>query len=472
VRAKGSGVVSAATPPLGRRIGWTIATSVVVANMIGSGIFTVSGFLARDLGDPWWILAAWLVGGVIALSGALAYAGLGVTFPFAGGDYVFLREAYGPLLGFLTGWMSFFIGFSAPIAAGAIGAVEYLSGFFPSLATQSAPALLSLFGIKIAFSPGHALAIVIILFLSLAHYVGLRVGGSVQVGLTSIKIGALVAMIALGLWIGDGDWSHFSRPDLSGPAPGLFAVSLIFVMFSYSGWNAAVYIAEEIRDPERNLPRALLWGTGFVTVLYVGLNVVFIYALSVSDMGGVLRIGDAAAQALFGSGLPAVLTTLFIVSILASMSSMIFAGPRVYFAMARDGLFFGGAARVHPVFSTPGRAIWLQAAWASVLVITGTFDQLLTYAGFALVLFSAIAVGAVFRLHRRGALAYHGVGFPWTPSLFLVASAWMMGYTLWTRPVVSLLGVLLVALGVPVYFYFRGRGRYIGPGGRERSRLP
>ncbi len=452
---------AAATTPaqLARRVGWVVATSLVVANMIGSGIFTVSGFLARDLGNPWWLLAAWLVGGSIAMAGALAYASLGVTFPRAGGDYVFLREAYGPLLGFLTGWMSFFIGFTAPIAAGAIGAVEYLSGFFPGLATQSVPALFTVFGIKIAFSPGHALAIALILGLSLAHYVGLRFGGGVQVTLTGLKIGALVAMVILGLSIGKGDWSHFTPTTGAKLNVGLFAVNLIFVMFAYSGWNAAVYIAEEIRHPQRNLPRALLWGTGFVTLLYLGLNLVFVYALSMSKMSGVLRIGDVAARTLFGPRLSAAMTLLFIVSILASMSSMIFAGPRVYFAMARDGLFFGGAERIHPVFSTPGRAIWLQSIWASLLVVTGTFDQLLTYAGFALILFSAVAVAAVFLLQRRGALAYRGVGYPWTPALFIAASIWMMSYTLWHRPAESMLGVLLVVLGVPVYFYFQKRQR-------------
>jgi APA family basic amino acid/polyamine antiporter len=444
---------------LKRRVGWVVATSLVVANMIGSGIFTVSGFLARDLGDPWWMLAAWLLGGLIAMAGALAYAGLGVTFPRAGGDYVFLREAYGPLLGFLTGWMSFFIGFSAPIAAGAIGAVEYLSGFFPGLATQTAPALFTILGIKIAFSAGHALAIGLILSLSLAHYVGLRVGSGVQVGLTGLKISALVAMVILGLTIGKGNWTHFAPVPEVRATVGLFAVNLIFVMFAYSGWNAAVYIAEEIRDPRRNLPRALLWGTGFVTLLYLALNLVFIYALPLSEMSGVLRIGDAAAKALFGSGLSAALTLLFIVSILASMSSMIFAGPRVYFAMARDGLFFAGAERIHPVFSTPGRAIWLQSVWASVLVVTGTFDQLLTYAGFALIFFSAVSVAAVFLLQRRGILAYRGTGHPWLPALFIIASIWMMGYTLWNRPVESLLGILLMAVGIPVYFYLQKRNK-------------
>lgn len=447
------------TRALTRRVGWVVATSLVIANMIGSGIFTVSGYLARDLGDPWWILFAWLLGGAIAFAGALAYAGLGVAYPRAGGDYVFLREAYGPLLGFLTGWMSFFIGFSAPIAAGAIGAVEYLSSFFPPLATQTVPPLMTFFGIKITVSLGHGLAILLILLLSLAHYVGLRVGSSVQVGLTALKVAALAAMVILGLTIGSGDWGHFAMDTASRPRLGLFAVNLIFVMFAYSGWNAAVYIAEEIREPGRNLPRALLWGTSFVTLLYLGLNIVFIYALSLSEMSGVLRVGDVAARALFGTGLSSGLTLLFIVSITASMSSMIFAGPRVYFAMARDGLFFGGAERIHPVFSTPGRAIWLQALWSAVLAITGTFDQLLTYAGFALILFSAITVAAVFRIRFRQGHAFPCPGYPWAPALFILASLWMMSYTLWNRPAESLLGLGLVGLGVPMYLYFRYRER-------------
>ena len=441
-------------------MGLALATSLVVSNVIGVGIFTTSGLLARDLGDPRLLLGIWVLGGVLALAGALCYAELGAQFPRAGGEYAFLREAYGPLPAFLSGWGSLFAGFSAPIAAAAVGFTEYLSSYFPALAINASdPAATRM------IAPGHFVAASVIVSLSALHYRKVQLGGPVHVGLTSFKVGILALFILAGFLLGSGDPGRFaavvtpsSWADLA-PAVG---AGLIFVMFSYSGWNAASYIGAEVRDPRRNLPRSLVLGTLIVIFLYVAVNALYIYAIPLREMSNVIRIAELASLNLFGLNVAPFLNLIFMGTILGSISAMVIAGPRVYYAIAQDGLFPKAIARVHPRFGTPGNAIVLQAAWSILLLFSGRFEQLLRFSGVVMIFFSALTVGAVFviRWRRRGEpRPYSSLGYPFTPVIFIAMSAWILIASFRDQPRESLYGFLVVATGVPFFYFWNRRKR-------------
>jgi len=430
-----------------------VAIAVVVSNVIGTGIFTTSGFLAQDLKSPGLLLFIWVLGGALALAGALCYGELGARFPRSGGEYVFLREVYGPLPAFLTGWGSFLVGFSAPIAANAIAFTAHLSYFFPALSDAG-----------LGFKPSHVVAVFTIFFFSLVHRRTAEVGARFHVGVTVVKVTLIVLLIVGAPLVGRGSFTHFEEtvPILWSDAMPALAVGLIFVMFSYSGWNAAAYIGEELKDPSRTLPRALLYGTFIVVAIYVGLNVVYLYALPITDMMGVVRVGERAAHKLFVAQAAPFLSILFMATMLGSVSAMVIAGPRIYFAMARDGLFFQSIARVHPKFKTPSTAILLQATWSSILAVSGRFDQLLTFSGVVLLVFTGFTVSGLFVLRRNPSdrhTGYRTWGYPFTPALFLVLITWSLVYTLIHRPWESAAGLGLCALGVPVYYAFQWKAR-------------
>ena len=453
--------VPARQTTLERTAGPFLATCLIVANVIGSGIYTTPGFLARDLGSPVAVLAIWIVGAVLAFAGALSYSELGTMFPEAGGEYVYLREAFGPLWGFMTGWASFFVGFSAPIAAASIGFCAYSSHFFPWLAPDNIVWAGNLGFLAIHLSAGQIAALLVIWALSVAHITGMHRGGQLQMFLTVGKVASIAALIIIGFWIGRGDWKNF-HSGIHGILPaGIFrngAVSLIFVLFSFSGWNAAAYIAGEMRHPRRTLPLSLFAGTAIVSVLYAGLNMLFIYGLGIEGMSGVLQVGEKASLALFGGVATHVVAAMMALSILASASAMTIAGPRVYFAMAADGLFFKRMGNLHPLYRTPAASIVFQALWASILILSGAFEALIIYSGFVLVFFSAMAVAALMVLRvRRPELArpVQVPLYPWTPLLFVAFSLWILIYTLWGRPIESSLGILTVLLGLPLYFYWK-----------------
>ena len=324
---------------LDRRLGPFTATCVVVANVIGAGIFTTSGFIARDLADPVALLAVWVVGGMLALAGALSYSELGAAMPEAGGEYVYLRETYGPLVGFLSGWVSFFIGFSGAIAAVSLAFAHYLAHFFPAVEPP-----------RVA---GIVLAIGLVWGLAAVHALGVGPGGLFQRMITAATVSAILVLVVAGFWLGTGDTAHFRSAQ---PAMWRnFPVSLVFVMFAYSGWNAAAYLAGEIREPARNLPLALLGGTVMVTALYLALNTFYLYALPIPEMAGVQSIAEKASVAAFGQVASHLVTGMLLLALAGSVSAMVLAGPRVYFAMARDGVFPQAIASVHPRFHTPAR---------------------------------------------------------------------------------------------------------------------
>jgi len=403
------------------------------------------------------MLSVWIAGGFIALAGAMAYAELAVLRPHAGGEYVYLREAFGPLAAFVTGWTSFVAGFSGAIAASAVGFASYLGRFVPAAANTHALLELPIGPLTVTLSPQSLIAISAIALLSLVHIRGLGPGRLLQNVLAGAKVTGLVALVALGFSIGDGTFRHLQGAPH--PVAGGFLLALVPVMFSYSGWNAATYVAEEIRDPGRFLPRALAAGTGAVVALYLALNLLYVYSLPVSELAGLKgSVMDVIAERLFGPFAGDLLAALTSISIAASISAMIIAGPRVYFAMARDGLFFRRAALVHPRYRTPATAIIAQSVWSALLVLTGSFNQLIAYTGFAVVLFSGIAGVALFVLRHRQPDEPREVrawGYPLMPALFVMASALIVANAVWRSPGTSAAGLAIILAGLPLYVVFR-----------------
>jgi basic amino acid/polyamine antiporter, APA family len=447
---------------LERRLGTADAAAIVVSNVIGGGIFFVPVIVAQLVPNALAMLGVWLVGGLLAFAGAMAYAELAALRPRAGGEYVYLRDAFGPLAAFLTGWTSFVAGFSGAIAAISVALADYVGRFLPGAADTTPLFTVPLPYVPLTVSPQALVALAVIAGLSLIHIAGLGPGRIVQNLLAALKVSALVIFIALGFSLGRGDLAH-AAPAGSVAAAG-FLMALIPVMFSYSGWNAAAYVAEEVRDPGRNVPRALGLGTVAVVLIYLALNLLYLYAMPLQELAGLPagRLMDTTAERLFGFVAGNLLAIFTIVSMAASISAMVFAGPRVYFAMARDGMFLPAAATVHPRFRTPAVSIAAQGIWSGVLVLSGTLAQLVTYTGFAVVLFAGIAVLALFVLRRRHPSdhrPFRAWGYPLAPGLFVVASLVMVVNELWRNPGPTAAGLAIIGAGVPIYLLFRRASR-------------
>jgi basic amino acid/polyamine antiporter, APA family len=445
---------------LERRLGPLDAAAIVVSNVIGGGIFFVPILVARFTGDARTVLAMWVVGGAFAFMGAMAYAELGALRPRSGGEYVFLREAFGPCAAFLTGWTSFVAGFSGAIAASSVALADYLGRFVPFAGDTQPLVLLPLPLVPITVSRRAIVALGVIALVTAVHVRGLGPGRIVQNALAAAKAAALVAFIALGFALGRGQASPAAASD--GVAFGGMLMALIPIMFTYSGWNAAVYVAEEVREPGRNVPLALGLGTLAVIAIYLGLNALYLHALGVAGLAAVSggRLIDTVAERLFGFATANLVAAFTIVSIAASVSAMVIAGPRVYFAMARDGLFPRAAARIDARTRVPVVAIVAQSVWSGVLILAGTLAQLVSYTGFALVLFSGIAVAALFVLRRREPDAprpFRAWGYPIAPAIFVAACAVMVANELWRNPGTSAAGVAIIAAGLPAYAWMRGR---------------
>jgi APA family basic amino acid/polyamine antiporter len=445
-------------PSLERRLGPFDAAAIVVSNVIGGGIFFVPIVVAGLVPYGPGMLAVWMAGGALAFAGAMAYAELAALIPRAGGEYVYLHEAFGPLAAFLSGWTSFVAGFSGAIAASAVALADYVGRFIPAAADATPLVTVPIPGIALTLTPKAIVALTAIGALTVVHVRGLGPGRFVQNALAALKVSWLVVFVALALAVGRGDATHLA----AGTSPGAarLALALVPVMFSYSGWNAAAYVAEEIRDPGRNVPRALAAGTIAVVAIYLALNVSYLYAMLPSELAALSggRLLDVVAERLFGFVAGTVLAVFTIVSLAASISAMVLAGPRVYYAMARDGMFLRSAAQVHARYRTPAIAILAQSAWSGVLVLSGTLAQLVSYTGFAVVLFSGVAVASVFALRRRkpaGSRPFSAWGYPWAPALFVVASAGMLINELWRNGPTAFAGVAVIAAGIPVYLATR-----------------
>ncbi|MCP5043703.1 MAG: amino acid permease [bacterium] len=416
-----------------RRLGVPSATALVVANMIGAGVFTTSGFALGDLGSAEYVLAAWLVGGVIALCGALSYGALAQRYPESGGEYLFLSRMVHRLAGFLAGWVSLLAGFTAPIAAAALGLQAYI-GY--SFGLEIRPEWIGTGAIALA---------------GVIHGLRFHEGVWLQNLAVVTKLLAIFAFIAFGLSSLPERVATSTEP--SSFAVGAFAVTLVWVSFSYSGWNAAVYIGGEVRDPERSLPRALLLGTTTVMALYLGLNTVFVYAAPIEALAGRAEVGAIAAEALGGEALRQGISLLVSLALFTSIWSMVMAGPRVYAKMAEDGLF---PRRFVSGGDVPTAAIALQAGAAIIVVWITGLVELLGYIGFTLGVSAALTVVALLVLRiKEGAQRVRVPGFPLVSLVFVGATLWAASFMVIREPTQAALGLATALLGVPIYYLFR-----------------
>jgi len=437
---------------LERKIGLFSATNIVIANMIGAGIFTTSGLLMENLNSPALMVGLWVVGGLVALAGALCYAEVGSAIPKAGGEYAFLSDLYHPMLGFLSGWVSFLVGFSAPIAASAIGFSEYLFRAIPTDLHES----------YIAVGPlKKIVSISIILVFTAVHLRGVKFGTIVQNLLTLLKILLIVGLIVLGFFWGNGSMDHFQYAgDTVAPQAMSWksiALSLMWIMFAYSGWNATTYIGSEIKNPGKNIPGSLLIGTVVVLGLYLLLNILFVFAIPVEQMRGEISIGGLAVNNLFGSFIDKIFSILIAIALFSSISAFIILGPRVYYAMARDGYFFDFAGKIHPKFKVPYWSIIFQAIIAIIIILSGTLDQIFTYMGFTLGIFPLFVIAGLFKLKKKGGHQLRLPGFPVTAIVFLIVGIGILILSYLERPIESTVAIATLVLGVPFYFFFKGR---------------
>jgi APA family basic amino acid/polyamine antiporter len=459
--------MASAPPSLERRLGPYDAAAIIVSNVIGGGILFTPPIVAAMVPDPWWFLGTWIAGGALAFAGAMAYAELAALRPRAGGEYVYLLAAYGRLLAFLTGWTSFVAGFAGAIAASAAVLAFYMGRFVPWASSEGAYFVVPLPFVPLTVSPQTITAIIAIWLMALVHLRGVGPGRLVSNVLAALKVSALLLFIVLGFALGTGTPANLAQASAA-VVPTTWLFALIPVMFTYSGWNAAGYVAEEVRDPGRNVPKALAIGTLAVIAIYFFLNLLYLYVFPVDQLAAVQgSVLDVIAERLLGGAAGDIMGVVSIISLLASISAMTFAGPRVYYAMARDGLFFKPAAAVHPTFKTPAVSIVAQSVWATVLVLSGSASALTTYTGFAVVLFAGLAVTALFVLRRSEPDAprpFKALGYPVAPGIFAVASLLIVLNALWTDLVAPLFrgqplgpsaaGLFVIALGLPLYFWF------------------
>jgi APA family basic amino acid/polyamine antiporter len=451
---------------LDRRLGVFSATTLIVGSMIGSGIFIAPSIMAGYVAAPGVWLGLWLVGGALTLLGALSYAELCAMMPHAGGQYVFLREAFGPLTAFLYGWTLFLViqtGFNAAVA---IAFAKFLGGVGLRVGEDDIVMALG----PLTLSRAQLVAVAVIAALTWINVRGVREGALVQNVFTVLKVGAIVLLVVVGFGSGRGSLSHFT-PVLGtqlgdkGLQLGLLAamgVAMSKALFAYDAWNTVTFAAEEVRQPERNLPRALFAGTVVTTLAYTAACAVYLYVLPLDRMAAVTenRVASEVASVVLGPAGVTLVSVAILVSTFGCVNGLILGGARVFFAMARDGLFFRAAGRLDPVRMTPRGALLLQGAWSAVLALSGSYDRLLTYVTFASLAFNALTVVGLFVLRRTRASMprpYRTWGYPVTPAVYLAGAAFFLLYIFIGDPKDSCWGIGIVALGFPAYVWLRRR---------------
>jgi basic amino acid/polyamine antiporter, APA family len=440
-----SAEASSAQPQLVRALGLWETSSIVIGIMIGTAIFIVPSEITREVGTPGAALAVWAVGGGLSLLGALSFAELAAMMPQAGGQYVYLREAYGPLVSFLCGWQFLLASQTAGISVLAVGFAVYMNEFVPLSPWEQ---------------KGAAAASIAVF--TLINYLGVKEGGRVQSLLTGIKVAAIVALIILGYALVHGlpEQGQAIAAPTGRHFVSAFGVALVSAFWAYEGWNNCTFAAGEVKNPERNLPLALILGTTSVIVLYAGLNLVYYHTLDVATIVHSSAVGAQAAVKMFGPTGSLFVSLLVIISTLGSLNGSILSAPRVYYAMAKDGTFFHWCARVHPRFRTPHLALLLQGAWAILLIAWGTYEQLFTFVVFAAWIFYALTAFAVIILRRKMPnlkRPYRVWAYPFVPLGFTLGSVWFLLNMLAEKPMESGLGMLMVAVGIPVYLIWRRR---------------
>jgi APA family basic amino acid/polyamine antiporter len=434
---------------LQRQIGLLTATALIVGEVIAVGIFLTPAGMAKSLGSPMWLLIVWLLMGGMALCGALCYGELAARFPEAGGGYVYLREAYGRPVAFLYGWMALLVmdpGVTAVLAVGLASYVGYIFGLSP--VTLKVVAIASIF------------------LVALINVRGVNLGGWLIRWLTVVKLGLLALLIIWGFGLRVGNWSNFTPLVAQRPGSeallGALAGGIVGAFFSFGGWWDLSKLAGEVRDPERTLPRALTYGVTILTVVYILTSAVFIYLVPLEHVTSGETFAAQAGEVLFGRLGGQALSTIVIVAVTGSLVAVVMSAPRVYFAMARDGLFVPAAAAIHPRYGTPARAIIIQATLASLLVLAGTFETIVSYFVFVVVIFIALTVAAlfVFRRRERQTGVYRTPGYPLTPIIFLLLITLLLFLLGGHHPKESIMGVVVVALGLPVYYLLFRSGKH------------
>jgi len=441
-------------PELARELTLSHATAIVIGTVIGSGIFLVPAEMMQAVGSSGLVYLAWIVGGLLSLAGAITYAELGAMKPFAGGEYVYVRDGWGGLAGFLYAWTYFIVAKPGSMATIATGFVRILSNLGP----------LQALGITQAdgWHPTHAgqaLAIAAVALITFINYIGVREGAWTQRIFTLLKIAGLLFIIALALLS-----AHPGAPAAEAPAAEFsyrrIGVAMTACLMAYNGWSHLSFVAGELTSPQRNVPRSLGLGMGLVIALYLGANIAYLHVMTVPEIGATERVGAAVAQRILGSAGGALLSAIVLISIVGAINGCILTGARIPFAQARDGLFFSRFGGIHPRFQTPAFAILVQALWVSVLIVTGSYETLAAYGILAAWLFYTLTVAAVWVLRRKKPHAprpYRMWGYPFTLWAFLIVSAWFLADAFVNQFRVSLISLILTAAGIPLYVFWNRR---------------
>jgi basic amino acid/polyamine antiporter, APA family len=442
---------------LKRDLGLWGAAAIVVGTVIGSGIFLVPRSMVLNVGTPWMVFGVFVFGGLLSLAGALTYAELSSAMPEAGGEYVYLREAYGPYWAFLYGWTQMWVAKSGSIATLATAFFTYLANFNPALETVLTVVPVPFLG-DTPISPGQLLAMGVIFFLAIVNYFGVRIGGNVQVAVTIVKVGLLGMLIVVGLTYTAGATANFNTGvQATGGVAGFFA-ALVAALWAYDGWNNVSMVSSEIKDPQRNLPRALIYGTLGVMVIYLFANAAYFYVLPAAGVAANDRVAATMMREVWGAPGANAVSIAAMISIFAALNGSILTGARVPYAMAKDGLFFPSIAKVHPKYFTPAHSILALSFWAMLLVLSGSYEQLFTYVIFASWILYGMATASVLVLRRNRPempRPYKTLGYPVVPIVFVLVAAALILSTLQKSPRESLLGLVLIAAGTPFYFYWK-----------------
>lgn len=453
-----------------RRLSLADSILLLAGGIIGSGIFLTAKDVAVQTRYPLLFLALWVAGGAITLLACFAFAELGGMFPTAGGQYVFMREAYGDAVGFLYGWMYFTVSATGTVGALGVGFATYLGQALPSLETQRAVLSLPQFHLfhwllgPFALTRGHLIALAAIALQTLINIFGVKKGAILQNITTWAKFAAIGCFVVLGLAVGRGSWGHYVQAIPGQTSFGSMAtavgVALIAVFWAYDGWVYITFVAGEVKEPQRTLPRTLIWGMTLVGTVYLLINAVYLYALPMTEIAAHEAVAQTAAVSMFSARVAPWLSLMVALSCFGAMAPCLMSGARVYYAMAEDGVFFRRLAQVHPRWHTPVTSLVLQAIWASVLALSGQYDQLFTYVMFMMVLSYVLTVVALFVLRKKKPDAerpYRCTGYPWLPGLYvLLGSAWAINAA-HEKTKETLIGTLIVLLGVPFYWYWKRR---------------
>jgi len=441
-----------------RGLSATDATLITVGSVLGTGAFLTTSDIARALPHAGLVLFAWILGGLLTIAGALTYAELGTMMPRAGGPYHFLKEAYGEVFGFLKGWVDFLVVMSGGLAAIAVGFGEYLGSFLPFFSTQHVLLQADIAGFDWKMTGSGVGGILAIVFFTVTSILGLKESALLQNVLTVLKIGAMLALAVLGLFVAPVASPDFVNAPLPPSLVSALGVAMIGVVWTFDGWYALTYLGGEMKEPGRDLPRGMVAGVGLVTLLYVLLNLVYLRALPVSEMPSHPRIAEAAAVALFGAFAAKLVSAAVMVSAFGCIGSTILYSTRTYLPMARDGVFFKALAEVHPKWRTPVACILAQGAWTVLLTASGTYEALYTYVVVVLFLFHAAIGVAVFVLRARKPewpRPYKVTGYPLVPAVFVLTSLAFVLNSLIERPIESLFGFGIMLLGVPAFLYWK-----------------